>query len=833
MGLFSKNKEKSIQNLKTDDLQKQFNTLQNQFDELLEENHQLYYEKSIIDSNGSEPISGQFGLVDEQYDKAMLQKLFMTETWFYIAVNTIAKTISSLPFKLEKRKIIKQNIVQANGEKEEVYKETWIEASAEPEANLFNFPNDYQTQMEFWYLIVADLLSTGDAYIHPLVDQSFLEETSYDRLRNAIQRVRHTDVEQLFRINSAAVEVVPSEEEGEIIDGYALISEASTIMFGPDEMVQIKMPNPSNPFYGLAPIVAVMKKVLLDRYTDEHHMRFYKQGARLGGVIETTKKLTKEQMSRLTKTFESNFTGKRQHHKTLVLPEGMKYQTIEVSPVDSALIEFSKTNKEPILSAYNLPPIKVGLLDGATFANALIQNKTYYVDTIMPLTRLIEQAINKSPIIIKSTRGIRFRFDFSKIEALQEDFKAKAEAAKAMLDSGMTINEVRQEVWNLPAIEGGDITPALARNSSPMDIFNTLSVNPTESKVDTSNAQNDTPALSDVVPTEATFESRVAQLVNQAVADGLDIGVATERAIIQALQEGFIPTPLQPEEDEEKNYEVPFSKEILHSYAKAVMGSAVNPYIEERKEEYFKFMERLESFIIKKLGKKAFRKEKGFGIKVSLPSDSDLKGFIEEESERIAESLIKATKHGYKVNIPTRSIVFPNEKALNILKKVATRNVKSVSQTSLKQLKNIITSSVSEQTSVGEVSARIQDAFKNISASKANTIARTETLSAVSIGQDLKSKEFQNLFPKESKKLKRVWITAKDEKVRDSHEDLEGNVVEVGSEFNNGLKYPRDPAGDASEVINCRCSFVDFLPEDQDSILDILTSSLEDESEIK
>ena len=102
----------------------------------------------------------------------------MTETWFFITVNTIAKTIASLPFKLEKRKVIKQNVVQANGDKDEVFKETWIDATAEPESAVFNFPNTLQAQMEFWYLVVADLLATGDAFIHPYKD----EITIYSRI---------------------------------------------------------------------------------------------------------------------------------------------------------------------------------------------------------------------------------------------------------------------------------------------------------------------------------------------------------------------------------------------------------------------------------------------------------------------------------------------------------------------------------------------------------------------------------------------------------------------------------------------------------------------------
>jgi HK97 family phage portal protein len=815
----------SKESVKIKDLQKQVNNLTNAVDEQLEkEEEYALLEKSIIDSDDSNMVGEQFGLVDEQYDKTSLQKLYMTETWFYIVVSTIAKSIASLPYKIEKKKIIKQNITHVNGQKEEVYKEVWIDASAEPECDLFKYPNELQIPMEFWMLVVIDLLATGDAYIYAHKSGLQPEESNSEtRLRNAISRVRKTDVDSLFRINSALVEIVPSTEEGKIIDSYQIVTKEKQLNFSPEDIIHIKLPNPSNPFYGLAPIVAVMKKVLLDRYTDEHHIRFYKQGARLGGAIETTKKLTKEQMQRLTKTFEANFTGKRQHHKTLVLPEGMSYKVIEQSPVDSSLIEFAKMNKEPILSAYNVPPVKIGLLDGATFANAMIQNKTYYIDTIMPLTKMLEQAINSSETILKSSRGLRFSFDFTEIEALQQDYKLRAETAKSMVDSGLTVNEVREMVWKKGPLEGGDVTPYLKTNTSS---FFGLSTEPKEIKTDANNAQNDTLALSDIIPTEATFQSRVAQLINEALSQGIDLGLATGRAIEQAIQEGFKPagdkTIVQPE----VKIQAPFSKEAIANYMKATTGDGVSELINDRRKLSDEFFKRLANHVISKIKKKAYRKSFGFAIKAVLPTAKDVeKKFIEEESKRIAEGLIKSSYHGYKTNIPNKSLTFNNDEALYILKSISTRNVTSVVKSSLDQMKNIITSSYSEQVSVNELSSRIRDVFDDISASKGLTISRTETLTAVSVGQDLKTRNFKAQYPKDAKNLKRVWMTSEDEKVRPTHEDNNGVVVDVGEDFPNGLKYPRDPNGSAEEVINCRCSFIDYLPEDEDTILNTLSGS--------
>jgi hypothetical protein len=53
------------------------------------------------------------------------------------------------------------------------------------------------------------------------------------------------------------------------------------------------------------------------------------------------------------------------------------------------------------------------------------------------------------------------------------------------------------------------------------------------------------------------------------------------------------------------------------------------------------------------------------------------------------------------------------------------------------------------------------------------------------------------------------WITVGDDKVRPSHEACEAaGEVEIGARYPNGLRFPGDPKGPASEVINCRCILI-------------------------
>jgi len=544
------------------------------------------YDKSTDDSGF--PVSNNYNYhsaIEQDIAKVTLHRLYVSEGWMYIAVTAIAKTIASLPFVLEKQVVTTEYVDASNPDAGTIRADSWVDANGEPEHEIFQYPNSTSTAIEFYMMIIIDLLSTGEAFIYIDRGPDAAEVKNAKKIR---LKQNQNGVKGLYRMNSSAIE--PIVEPGELhIQGYAANTAGGYFKFETENIIHIRLPNPVDPTRGLSPIVPVMKNILLDRYTTEHMIRFYKQGARLGGAIETDKKLSKDQITRLQRSFEQDFTGRQNHHRTLILPEGMKYRTIEQNPGETSLIEFNKQNREPVLSAYGLPPIKAGILDGASFANALTQEKSYYQDTIKPLLEILQQSLNLSENLIAADRKIRIRFDMSGVEALQENETEKSSTAASKLSSGMTINEVRREVWGLPPVDGGDrLHPSLSAPEPPpmlpmppppdtsgkgigvssskeiMDIVKAfikgditldaaVMILGQACGIDQAAAysmlghkekinipQNTTP--SDVVPTTDTFEARVAQLISIMVQDGVEVAVATRAAIERAILEGFVPS---------------------------------------------------------------------------------------------------------------------------------------------------------------------------------------------------------------------------------------------------------------------------------------------------
>jgi len=860
--------------------------LQIKLDDEYEESLALdnYYTKDTLSSSHA-GSSANYDVVDEDIDLRTLQALYASEGWFYIVVQAITKAIISLPMKMEKKKITSEEVELPNGDTEEVKNEIWVEANGEPEFDLFQHPNDMQGALEFFMLVIIDFLTLGNTYIWIDRGEGGIEvDRPTARLQEAMRRHGH-GINGIYRMNASLIEpLIEDKEFG--ISAYGLMSAEGYIRFEASEMLHIKMPHPGNAFIGLSPIVPVLKNVLIDRFTSEHMIRFYKQGARLGGVIKTSKKLTKNQITRLTRNFESKFSGKKNHHKTLILPEGMEYEIIEANPGETSLIEFSKFNKEPILSTYSVPPVRVGLLDGATYANALIQDKSFWENAVKPVTMLLQDGFSNSGKIIKRERRLRIRWDLSDVEALQENLKDKVEIGKGLGESGWSIDEIREKHWKLTKLggdRGGNLIPLVERTKRPEGFRNLqLSAPGTEEKTQPANAQPDQETVSDVTPTDQTFEQRVGELTSINIASGLSPAIAAQEAVTRTLAEGLLPG-VSPEVSTVENNEDPqndtstnesendseaeenedgedktdgedepnkilslpgMDQDTLQNTVKALTGEGVDGLIKDKFEETKStfgrmekiFQEAAKSIVTDKSGRINKRKHliKSLRNKADgddgLPTGKDIAKFAEKEASDHPSSVdIKAMEVGHSNTITTHSLTFPNEEALESIESEAAKKIVGITDTTKDQIRSVIADAFSQQATPQQLADMISDKFSQIMTYKgrAMTIARTETLSAVSEGQEIKKNQFLEELPELSDELMKAWMNANDSDVRDSHiKTGDEGPIPHDEKFSNGLMHPRERGAKAKEVVNCRCTVIYFHKAEQEEIEETLADDL-------
>lgn len=126
-----------------------------------------------------------------------------------------------------------------------------------------------------------------------------------------------------------------------------------------------------------------------------------------------------------------------------------------------------------------------------------------------------------------------------------------------------------------------------------------------------------------------------------------------------------------------------------------------------------------------------------------------------------------------------------------------------VGRTTAEAINDAVAVGVRNHMSISEIAELVdKTAFGGSAGYRAHLIARTETVGALNHGQFFAADESEAVEGKE-------WLTQGDDRVRDTHAECESaGVIELASPFSNGLQFPGDAAGDASDVVNCRCTLL-------------------------
>jgi len=111
--------------------------------------------------------------------------------------------------------------------------------------------------------------------------------------------------------------------------------------------------------------------------------RFFKNGARIGGVLEVPAGMTKPAADNLETGFRKTYEGVGNSFKTVILREGAKFHTGQFTPEQSQLVAARQEQVREVARWYNLPPHKLGDTQAATSYNSLEQENRSYLDSCL------------------------------------------------------------------------------------------------------------------------------------------------------------------------------------------------------------------------------------------------------------------------------------------------------------------------------------------------------------------------------------------------------------------------------------------------------------------
>lgn len=367
----------------------------------------------------------------------------------YACVMRISQDIGKLPFEVEQRDAVTG---------------LWRVVDSPTFGPVLRKPNHYQTQAQFREQWVISKLNQGNTYV----------------LKG---RNREGKVERLYVLDPARVMPLVSES-GDVyyqlsFDGLNTLPpglNGEVLTVPASEIIHDREATMHNPLIGVPPLCAAYWPAVKNMRILRTSAEFFANGASPGGILVAPGAISADTADRLSAYWNTNFTGENAG-RTAVVGDGLKYEQLSTTAVDSQLVEQMKYSDEQICQAYGVPPFKIGL--GALPAGAKVDdvNNLYYSDALQARVQHMEGGLTwglemPSTMSVNCDEWPLLRMDRQKLAQVE------GELVKSTIK---TPNEARRE-FDLDPKTGGDSLylqqqnyslEALAKRDAQPDPFGT------------------------------------------------------------------------------------------------------------------------------------------------------------------------------------------------------------------------------------------------------------------------------------------------------------------------------------------------------------------------
>lgn len=332
-------------------------------------------------------------------------KPYKQVSWVYACVKAIAMNIARVPFKLWRG--------------DQILEEG-------PLYELFRDVNPYMSRWQLWETTMTFLELTGNAFW-------ILDYPGGDTRRVPV------------RIWIFGPDRMRPEVRDGVLVGWTYQHRNRRERFSVEEVIHFKYVNPYGDLMGMGPLQAAREAVQQDWWAQMYNRSMFKNSAEPGGVLETEQPLTTQQVGELRKQWEARHRGADKAKRVAILHSGLKWKQIGLSPKDMEFLAARKFNREEICAVFKVPPVEVGIMEYARYANADVQRRIFWETNLIPKLKYLEDKLN-TDLFARVAPEVTGEFDLSGVEVLKEDFKEKVETAYKLWQMGVPLNEINEKL---------------------------------------------------------------------------------------------------------------------------------------------------------------------------------------------------------------------------------------------------------------------------------------------------------------------------------------------------------------------------------------------------
>lgn len=160
-----------------------------------------------------------------------------------------------------------------------------------------------------------------------------------------------------------------------------------------DQVIQIKYPNPDDPYRGRGPVQTILADVDAARYSAEWNRNFFVNGARPGGIIKVDYRMSDKEFNEFVARWRSQHQGVANAHRVAVL-ENAEWQDTNFSMTDMQFVELRNLPRELIREAFAFPKPMLGTVDDVNRANAAAGKEIMAENQTIPRLRRWKDVVN-------------------------------------------------------------------------------------------------------------------------------------------------------------------------------------------------------------------------------------------------------------------------------------------------------------------------------------------------------------------------------------------------------------------------------------------------------
>lgn len=564
------------------------------------------------------------------------------------------------------------------------------------------------------------------------------------------------------------------DPETKMLAAWEVETNTGRQVYATDRVVHYKRFNPSNPLRGLSALRAALGAFRTDQKAARFQEDFYDNGAVPSGAVVfpatvngRTNMPTKEQRDATRKALEDRHVGSGKGHRMMTLWGGVDWKSFSIPQKDMEMLGGRLWNRNEIAMVFGVHKVLLGDTDQVNRATSQEAKRILYENAVIPDTERFEDTLEAEMFAKRASAEARGRakregrrsaiwaaFDWTQVEALQEDGDVRLMKAQKATMLGYPLNEVNErydlgheaQPWGDKGLLPFSLAPAeqVAEGGDP---FGDL--------------MGEDPGT--VEPVSAAAPASVEPIRSR---------IHRSKSQRDAHWRAFVGGILNPGE--------------------RVLRKRMKGYMHGRRVEVLKWLDTSRA--------------------IRLTNPDDLDAFLADAQRRWRDLLRKQTAPVFERIVDSAAKgVAPEVGGLahfdmedpRTLEFLSAKDIKvqNVNVTLENGIRTQMLRGMGQGETIAELQARIRTLF-NGATSRSLTIARTESAQAANGARDL-------VFEAEGVDST-GWLTARDTHVRDEHVRLEGDVKPRGESFVPGitLRYPGDLEAPPGQTINCRCMAV-------------------------